>query len=254
MDRFKRVEQLIGAAHLQKLREATVAVFGLGAVGSFALESLARSGVGHLILVDFDEVRPSNFNRQLFALENTRGKLKARVAGERVAAINPAAAVTVCAEFADKGTIPAILENKPHAVIDAIDSLKPKTELIQYCIENKIPVVSSMGAGDKTDPLQIRVGDLSETAHCPLARRVRKRLRKNGIELGVRCVYSNEKPLRSHAAAEEEFYKRGRERVSVGTISYMTGIFGLLAAYEAMRIITGGLVSSRNAQAARRKP
>lgn len=254
MDRFKRVEQLIGERQLEMLKGACVAVFGLGAVGSFALEALARSGIGRFILVDFDVVRPSNFNRQLFALENTKGNLKAHVARERVTAINPSAAVTVCAEFADKNSVPKLLAAKPDAVIDAIDSLKPKIELIEYCTAQRIPIVSSMGAGDKTDPFQVRVGDLSETTHCPLARRVRKRLRRRGIENGIRCVYSNEKPLRSHAPAEEEFYKRGRNRVSVGTICYMTGMFGLLAAYETIRIITGGTVLDRKPHITHREP
>jgi tRNA A37 threonylcarbamoyladenosine dehydratase len=249
MDRFKRVEQLIGAHHLQKLRAATVAVFGLGAVGSFALEALARSGIGRFILVDFDEVRTSNFNRQLFAVESSKGRLKAHVAQDRVLAVNPAAQVRALTEFADKASIQNMLSIKPDVVIDAIDSLKPKTELIEYCMTNRIPIVSSMGAGDKTDPFLIRVGDLSETEHCPLARRVRKRLRRAGIEEGVRCVYSPEIPHRSHAAAEEEFYKRGRERVSVGTICYMTGMFGLYTAYEALRILAGGKVGARKQSA-----
>jgi len=251
MERFIRLEQLLGKKELRKLAKARVAVFGLGAVGSFAVEALARSGVGEFSLVDFDEIRHSNFNRQLYALESNLGRLKAEVARERVLGINPACKVSAHADFAAADNLDRLLASHPDLVVDAIDSVNPKTELVAYCVSKKIPIVSSMGAGAKTNPFLIKTGDISESSTCPLARRLRKRLRRKGIGGGIRCVYSVEEPVKKRAAVrEEEFHPRGRQRQPVGTISYLTGMFGLMVAYEAMKILLGDFPDGKTSRKA----
>ena len=238
-ERFSRVELLLGAQALRKFAKAKVAVFGLGAVGSFAVEALARSGVGNFLLVDFDQVRRSNFNRQLCALESNLGRLKAEAAAQRVRQVNPSCKVRTAAVFAGPENLSALLSPRPDVVIDAIDSLGPKAGLITYCATNKIPLISSMGSGGKTDPFSIRAGDIRDAGACPLARRLRKLLKKKGFAGGLRCVYSlqRQQKCKRQARGEEEFYERGRKRVPVGTLCYMSGIFGLIVSYEAMRML-----------------
>lgn len=241
MNRFCRIEQLLGMQALERLRSARVAVFGLGAVGSYAVEALARAGVGYLMLVDCDVIRRSNFNRQLYALESTLGKTKVEAACARVRDINPGCVVDGRHVFVD-GAVARTLAAPPlDVVVDAIDSVSPKVELIAAAVLAGLPVVSSMGAATRTDPALARAGDLAETQMCPLARFIRKRLRKRGIEQGVRCIYSIE-PAHNHRPAvgpdpEPDTFERGRPRKPIGSLPYMTGIFGLLAAYEALRIL-----------------
>ncbi|MEI8344955.1 MAG: tRNA threonylcarbamoyladenosine dehydratase [Candidatus Omnitrophota bacterium] len=241
-ERLVRTQQLLGERALGLLKDASVAVFGLGAVGSFAIETLVRAGLGRLTLVDFDKIKLSNFNRQLLALESTRDRLKTDVAKQRILEINPDCRLSVHSVFASPENYGEILTPAPDVVIDAIDSLNPKAGLIEYCVKNGIPVVSSMGAGEKTDPLLVRIGDLSEVKVCALAKHLKKRLRKRQIKSGVRCVYSLQKPLKSKAIwteqdHEDHLRRRGRKREPVGTIVYMTGIFGLLCGYEAINLI-----------------
>jgi tRNA A37 threonylcarbamoyladenosine dehydratase len=239
-EKFKRTEHLLGAAALKKLQRSRIAVFGLGAVGSFALEALVRSGVGALTLVDFDEIRPSNFNRQLLALESTLGQLKVDAARRRALDINPGAKIDARPAFADAQNLAELLTPRPEAVIDAIDSLAPKVALVAFCVRQGIPVVSSMGSGAKTDPFSVRAADIAQTDICPLARRVRKRLKRLGVSGGVRCVYAVQRPVGDFAMeAEEEAVARGRRRRPVSSIAHMTGIFGLTVAWESLKILLG---------------
>ncbi len=240
-DRFVRVEQLLGTKQLSKLKKSKVAIFGLGAVGSFALESMVRSGIGEFILVDFDEVKESNFNRQLLALETDLGKPKVELAKARILEINPECKVVVYNDFACIDNLNKILDCNVDIVVDAIDSLNPKTELLAYCVEKNITIISSMGAAAKTDPFSIRIGDISETKNCALARRLRKRLKKRNISSGIECVYSEQLPLKSSVAVnkEKETFKRGRERNPIGTIAYMSGMFGLMVGYVVIQKILG---------------
>ncbi|MFB3918982.1 MAG: ThiF family adenylyltransferase [Candidatus Velamenicoccus archaeovorus] len=243
--RFSRTALLLGKDAVHRFKQSSVAVVGLGAVGSFALEALARAGVGFFSLIDFDEVKPTNFNRQLFALESTLGKSKTKVACERVLDINPHCQVVAQQVFAGSENLSELLDPAPDAVIDAIDSLNPKTELLKFCVIHGIPVVSSMGACDKTDPFCIRVADISETRICPLARRIRKRLKKNGIHEGIACVYGIQNPRGTLGEeGDEEILRRGRKRTPRGSIGYMTGMFGLVAAYEVLKILAGGSLES----------
>lgn len=238
-ERFVRTRLLLGDAACEALARAHVVVVGLGAVGSYACEALARCGVGRLRLVDFDTVRPSNINRQLYALGSTIGCRKADLAGARAGDINPACAVETLPLFVDPTNLDAVLGGRPDAVIDAIDSLAPKLALLEASVNAGLFTVSSMGAATRTDFTKIRVADLAETDVCPLARRIRKNLKKKGITSGIRCVYSTElvpKPAEEltleAAAADQEPHQRGRPRKPLGSVSFLTGMFGLIAARE----------------------
>ena len=237
---YSRSELLLGEAALERLAASRVTVFGLGGVGSFAVEALARAGVGHLRLVDHDVVGPSNLNRQLFALRSTIGQPKAEVAAARVRDINPGCEVDPRVAFIHTDTLPELLEPRPDVVIDAIDSMTCKVALMRTAHEQGLPIISAMGAGGRTDSSQLFVGDLSHTRICPLAARVRKELRKAGITKGIRCVYSlepadNKRP--ANPVDIEPHRGPGRARRPVGTISYMPAIVGLKVAEEALRML-----------------
>ena len=247
--RFARTERLLGRQRFQRLSQSCVTIIGMGAVGSYATEALARAGVGHLRLVDFDEVRLSNINRQLFALQSTLGRKKTQVACERVLQINPHCQVEPLDAFVHHDTIDAVLSPKPDLVIDAIDSLTPKVLLLTELHRRCIPVISSMGAALRTDPTLIRIGPLGETHTCPLAAALRKALRKNDVSLDFTCIYSIEPPqplpdadtpspdAAPASASEEETLQRGRTRQSLGSLPTLTGIFGLFAANAAIQYL-----------------
>lgn len=237
---WARTEMLLGADGCDRLRQARVAVFGLGGVGSFAVEALARAGVGTLRVVDHDVVNPTNLNRQLFGLHSTLGLPKVEAARARILDIHPDCIVDARQAFIHNDTVTALLDPPVDVVIDAIDSLNAKTALLQACVEGGIPVVSSMGAGGRLDGEAIRVGDLAETRLCPLATKLRQRLRRRGIPGGIRCVYSLE-PRRSSGAARAQDVDAqvgpGRPRTPLGTISYIPAMFGLRAAQEVLRLL-----------------
>ncbi len=245
-DRFIRIRQLIGSQGLEKLGNARVAIVGLGAVGSYATEALARAGVGHLRLVDFDVVRNSNINRQLFALESTLGLPKAEIARQRVLEINPNCDVQPLQLFVDSQSIHTVLGGLLDLVIDAIDSVGPKIGLLAEAAERRITVVSCMGAALRTDPAQVCVGRLADIHHCPLGRRVRRELRKRGASLDLCCIYSTEPvaglsktAITFDRADGEESLQRGRKRSVLGSLPTLTGIFGLTAANTALKLLLG---------------
>jgi tRNA threonylcarbamoyladenosine dehydratase len=248
-NQFDRTIRLLGRQALEKLHQARVAVFGLGAVGSYAAEALARSGVGYLGLVDFDRVEPSNINRQLYALHSTVGKKKAEIAKERVLDINPACRVDLCDTFVNADSLETILSADLDVVVDAIDGLNSKVNLLVTARQMNLFVVSSMGAGGRMDVSLIRTGDIADTRVCPLARVVRQRLHRRGVYTGIRCVYSLEKPMSSSSpdigdGSEGVFIDsgegtgHGRKRATIGTVPWIPGIFGLTLAAEAVHIIT----------------
>jgi len=241
MDRFIRTQRLLGDKRFQLLQSKMVTVVGLGAVGGYVVEGLVRAGVNNLRLVDFDTIQPSNLNRQILALETTLGRPKAEVAGERVLAINSQCRVEALQLFAGDETIPQILDPGPDLLIDAIDSLNPKTQLLYEAYQRKIPIISSMGAALRTDPTLIRSGDLFATSNCPLAKHLRKRLRRRGISEGISCVYSTEKidfdyqlPEDETKTGETPYSDRGRKRNVLGSLPTITGIFGLTIANQAI--------------------
>lgn len=245
-EQFARIERLIGADGLERLQQAHVVVVGLGAVGSYAVEGLARAGVGRLRLVDFDEVHPSNLNRQLFALHSTIGKSKADIAFSRVKDINPNCEVEAYRTFVHVDTLDEVLDGTPDLVIDAIDSALPKVELLSATMGRGIPVISCMGAALRTDPSCVQVAPLGKTIHCPLAKRVRKMLRKRKVSEDFPCVFSREQltclPENARSFEEEgqqEESWRGRPRQTLGSLPTVTGIFGLTAANAALQILLG---------------
>ena len=222
MDRLHRITLLLGEKAVSKLKQSTVMVVGCGAVGSFAVEALARCGVGHIILVDFDKVEESNINRQLFALESTIGQPKVDIAKKRIHDINPDIVVDAFDMFFDENDVPDV---KPDFVIDAIDTVQSKIALYKWCANNNIPFISSMGAARKTDPSKIKIAKISKTFACPLAARIRKLARDNRLgEFPV--VFSTETPT-PHTTKEKNF----------GSIITVTGTFGLTLANYVIRQI-----------------
>lgn len=242
-DFLSRNKLLLGEKAIRRLAEARVVVVGLGAVGSFAVEALARAGVGWLRLVDFDEVRPSNLNRQLFAVRATIGRKKTEVAAERVTAIHPDCKVQALPVFADAQTFPHILGDLPHVLIDAIDSVGPKAALLEAAVKAGIPtVISSMGAANRLEPLCAQVAPLHKTRNCPLARQIRRRINDLAVAKRITCIFSEELPHAEPAPAEmsdEPAFERGRRRPVLGSLACVTGVFGLVAAREAIRAICG---------------
>lgn len=227
-DKFSRTELLIGSKGLEILAQSRVAVFGLGGVGSFATEALARAGVGNLVLVDFDRVSPSNINRQLHALVSTVGESKALLMGQRVKMINPDIRVEIMVERYLSGEGERFFTPAPDYVIDAIDDVPAKVDLIASCVHRGIPLVSSMGAGNKLDPTAFKVADISQTSVCPLARVIRRRLRARGITSGVTVVFSTEPPHRP--GKENGGSVSYAVRPVPGSISFVPPVAGLILA------------------------
>jgi len=245
MDRFLRIERLLGPEAFARLRDHFVTIAGLGAVGGHVMEGLARAGINHLRLVDFDVVRTHNINRQIIALESTVGQQKVQAARERVLQINPAAEVELMPVFIDQHSVHEILNPAPDLLIDAIDMVGPKVELLAAAYARNIPVISSMGAALRTDPSQIRLADLMATKKCPLARRIRRRLRLRGIERGIPCVFSTEPVDFSYDEPEQEagdehlLPHQPNPRRVLGSLPTLTGIFGLIIANQAIRQLSG---------------
>jgi tRNA A37 threonylcarbamoyladenosine dehydratase len=245
--RFSRMELLVGTDALNRLAGASVAVFGLGGVGSYAVEALSRAGVGRLTLVDFDAICLTNVNRQLHALDGTIGQSKAVVMAERCRAINPAITVEPLQEFYSQENSSELLERGYDYVLDCIDHVTAKLFLLQSCKEQGIPVITSMGAANKIDPTRIIVGDLFKTHTCRLARIMRKELRRRGISAGIKAVYSTEEyqapAQEAPSCAEdcicpnrnEQLWNCRHRRVILGSSSYIPPIFGLTMAGEVIR-------------------
>lgn len=219
-DRLTRCRLLIGDEKMAKLANSTVMVVGCGAVGSFAVEAIARCGVGNIILIDFDVIEETNINRQIFATDSTIGRKKVIVARERIADINPNIKVTALDMFFDDKTDIAI---RPDFIIDAIDTVDSKIALYRWAQANKIPFISSMGAARKTDPKYIKIDKLSRTFACPLAARIRKKVRDEHMR-DFPVVFSTEVAA-PHSRTDKNF----------GSIITVTGTFGLYAANYAIQ-------------------
>lgn len=224
--RFSRTRLLVGESGLERLRGASVAVFGLGGVGGYAVEAFARAGVGRLFLVDADRVEASNLNRQLLALENTIGRPKVEVARERIALINPDARVDVACTFIEPDNIDALIPDHIGYAVDAIDTLRSKTALLAALHRRGISMAACMGAAGKLALSAVHVDDISRTTHCPLARRIRIALRRWGIRSGVRCVYSSDPPL----PAQPPEVPPDPGPAPRGVIAHVPGLIGLTAA------------------------
>lgn len=232
---LQRTELLIKEEGLAKLKNAQILIVGLGGVGSFAAEFLARAGVGNLTIVDGDTVDITNINRQLPALNSTIGKHKVEVVGERILDINPEINLIKINEFLVPERMEEILSaQKYDYVLDCIDSVSPKITLIMTCKRKKIKIISAMGAGGKSDPSKVMVKDISKTFNCFLAKNIRRNLKKERILKGVKCVFSTEiQDECSLALTDGKNFKKSY----YGTISYMPAIFGLYAASEVIQFI-----------------
>lgn len=227
-----RTDLLLGQDALKKLMDAHVLVVGLGGVGGICAEMIARSGVGSMTIVDADVVEASNRNRQVPALVSTDGKSKAMVLGERLLDINPDLNLTIINEFINPTNTPDLLRGtRFDYVADCIDTLTSKANLIRECYEHGIPVASSMGAGSKVDPTQVKISDIAVTYNCKLAYHVRKRLHRSGIRKGIKVVWSAERPAEKRMIVTEG----GPKKSIVGTISYMPAIFGCAMASIVIR-------------------
>lgn len=233
LHRFSREELLIGPQGLEKLRQARVAVFGIGGVGGYVVEALARSGVGALDLFDGDRVSLTNINRQIIALESTVGRPKVEVAKERVLEINPECRVEARELFFTPENAGEVDFTQYSYVADAIDTVTSKIELIRLCREAGVPVISSMGAGNKLDPTAFRVDVMEKTSVCPLARVMRRELKKRGIT-GVKAVYSTEEAL-TPAVAVEGDTKGTAGRPTPGSMAFVPSVAGLILAGEIVK-------------------
>jgi tRNA threonylcarbamoyladenosine dehydratase len=229
---LSRTKLLIGETALLNLACSHVMVVGLGGVGSYAAEFIARSGVGKMTIIDGDVVDPTNRNRQLPALATNHGQSKALIMEERLKAINPELEIKVIREFINPEMVLQHLEEKPDYIIDAIDSITPKVTFIRMAHEMGLKVVSSMGAGAKLDPTQLKVVDISKTWNCPFAQQVRKYLKQHQIRKGIKVVFSPENPIKeSLMLTDGKNYKRS----AYGTISYLPAVFGAVAASVVIR-------------------
>ena len=227
-ERFIRTSLVIGEDNIDRLSESRVAVFGVGGVGGFVFEALARSGVGKLALIDGDTVAKSNINRQIIALQSTVGKHKAEVMKERILDINPNAEVEALNIFLKAETVSTIDFNQFDYIVDAVDDIKAKVLLAKLADENKIPIIAAMGAGNKTDPMKFEVSDIFRTSVCPLARIMRHELKKAGIKK-LKVVYSKETPKNPPYRIEGE--------KTVGSLAFVPSVMGLIIAGEVIKDI-----------------
>lgn len=227
--RLTRTALLVGEEGVQTFQNATVMIIGVGAVGGYALEAVARAGIGHILLVDFDTFDESNVNRQILALTSTIGRKKVEVAKERVLEINPDCRVEIFDLFVNADTLPDLLSHHADIVIDAIDSLSAKCCLIEELVKRQIPFISSMGAALRTDPSKIRLSTLDKTQNCGLAKMLRQRLRHNGVNLQqIKCVYSDEPAAKTAQISDSHV---------LGSLPTITAIFGLTLANEVLRTL-----------------
>ncbi|MBN1878992.1 ThiF family adenylyltransferase [bacterium] len=234
--RFSRLELALGKKAVDVLKSSHVTVVGIGGVGGIAAETLVRSALGHIHLIDTDSYQQTDINRQLFALESTIGQTKVTAARQRLLDIHPNLDIAVDHAFFHTDTAEKLLNPAPDFVIDAIDAVLPKIELLCYCVNHAIPVISVMGAAVRSDYRNILVSDISKTKVCPLARVIRRRLVRRGIRKGIMCIYSAE-PGPPSVPSDQNLddnirtgHTRGRIRPILGSYGPMISIFGILAA------------------------
>lgn len=236
LNQFSRTELLIGKEGVEKLRNSKVAVFGLGGVGSYVVEGLARAGVQSFILVDSDEVSITNINRQIIATTQTIGRKKVEVEKERILEINPLANVEINTEFFMPGS-PQIIDKTVDYVVDAIDTITAKIELIVRAKEYDIPIISCMGTGNKLDPTKLEVSDIYKTSICPLAKVMRKELKARKIQ-SLKVVYSKEEPIKI-VENENTETKGTTGRIAPGSISFVPSVAGLIISGEVIKDLCG---------------
>ncbi len=238
MSWLERTELLLGGDKLEILKNSNVLVVGIGGVGAYAAEMIVRAGVGSVTIADADTVNETNINRQLVALHSTVGEYKTDILAARLKDINPALNLNIVAEYIKDELTDSLLDSaKFDYIVDAIDTLSPKVALIEGALRRSIPLVSSMGAGAKTDPTLMEIKDISKSHHCPLAHMLRKRLHKAGIRRGFHAVFSPE-PVRPGAMI---LCEERNKKSNVGTISYIPAMFGIGCASVVIRALIGEL-------------
>lgn len=236
LSQFSRTELLIGKEGVEKLQNSKVAIFGIGGVGSFVAEGLARAGVGNFILVDNDDVDITNLNRQLHALHSTVGKYKVDLMKERILDINPNAKVDTYKTFYMPDNKDNILDNTVTYIVDAIDTITAKIELALDAEKLNIPIIASMGTGNKLDPTKFEITDISKTSVCPLAKVMRKQLRERGIKK-YKVLYSKEGPIKPDEELERECIEGTNKKQVPGSISFVPSVAGLIIAGEVIKDI-----------------
>lgn len=241
---FSRLELGIGTEHLQNLQNSTVVILGIGGVGSYTAEALARSAVGKLILVDKDTIDITNINRQIHALHSTVGRSKVELMKERILDINPDCMVEAIEMFYDEASAEQIFDYQPDYIVDAIDTISGKINIIMESKKRGIPIISSMGAGNKLDPTQFTVTDISKTYMDPVAKVIRQRLKKEGITKGVKVVFSPEEPLQPKNEYYQEVGKHDseirKERIPPSSNSFVPSVAGLIMASVVVRELING--------------
>ena len=237
MNKFKRTELLLGKENLDLIINSHVMVFGCGGVGGYVVESLVRSGLGKITVIDNDDVSLTNLNRQIIAITNSIGMKKVDVIEERIKSINPNCEVLKYDLFVDDININSIDFSGVNYIVDAVDTITAKIAIIKKSKELGIPVVSSMGAGNRLDPFQIKVSDINQTKNCPLAKVMRYELKKRYISK-VKCVYSLEIPTKP----KEKLILEDSGKEVIASISYMPSIFGLIISSEIIKDIIEGAV------------
>lgn len=239
LNQFSRTELLIGKEEIEKLQKAKVAIFGIGGVGSFVVEGLVRAGIGNFILVDADNVDITNLNRQIIATRKTIGRSKVEVAKERILEINPNAKVKIYQEFFMPDS-KEILDDTVDYVVDAVDTVTAKIELVLRANKLNIPIISSMGTGNKLDPTRFEVTDIYKTSICPLAKVMRKELRKREIK-SLKVVYSKEEPIKPDETGcicpPRTIRKCAAKNQVPGSISFVPSVAGLIVAGEVIKDI-----------------
>ncbi|WP_237722226.1 tRNA threonylcarbamoyladenosine dehydratase [Keratinibaculum paraultunense] len=223
-----RTELLLGKKAMKKLANSKVAVFGIGGVGSYTSEALVRSGLGNIVLVDYDIIDVSNINRQIHATSKTVGQLKVNVMKDRLLEINPDLNIVVYDECYSEENAEELLSPSYNYVVDAIDMVSSKINLIEKCKALKIPIISCMGAGNKLDPTMFQVGDIYETFNCPLAKVMRKELKKRGIQ-DLKVVWSKENPIKINLR------KSDNRKTIPGSVSFVPSVAGLIIASEVVK-------------------
>lgn len=236
LNQFSRTELLIGKENLEKLKNSKIAIFGIGGVGSFVAEGLVRAGIENFILVDNDNVDITNLNRQLHALHSTVGKYKVDLMKERILDINPNAKVEVFKTFYMPDNKDNILDNTVTYIVDAIDTITAKIELALDAKALNIPIISSMGTGNKLDPTKFEISDISKTSVCPLAKVMRKKLRELGINK-YKVLYSKEEPIKLDEVVERECLELTEKRQVLGSVSFVPSVAGLIIAGEVIKDI-----------------
>ncbi len=249
LHQFSRTELLIGQENLDKLKDSKVAVFGIGGVGSFVVEGLVRAGVGKLVLIDDDKICLTNLNRQLHATRKTIGRSKVEVMKERVLEINPKAEVTTFQEFYMPGRGEDLINENYDYIVDAIDTVTGKIDLVVNAKQKNIPIISSMGAGNKLDPTRFEVADIYKTSICPLAKVMRKELKKRNIG-SLKVVYSKEVPIKPMESEDSSCVvgcvcppgttRKCTSRNQIpGSISFVPSVVGLIIAGEVVKDLIG---------------